>query len=180
MRTSLSVASAALGALFLLTPAVVAGEKHGVSSSVLIKAPVSVVWETIKRQRELDPDMEYSKTLSRSGNQAIIEQKFTGLPVWGSTTNVIQEQETPFSRVDYQLVKSDKLKALEGSWVLAPADNGGSTRLSLSSRLDVGIPFTGGIAKKVASRMVTKRLTNVKALAEQTQRKLVESGKGAL
>jgi hypothetical protein len=44
----------------------------------------------------------------------------------------------------------------------------------------VGIPFTGGIAKKIATKMVNKRLGNVKTLAEQTQRKLVESGKGTL
>jgi hypothetical protein len=171
-----------LAAVLALTsaPNAVAGETHGVSGSVVINAPPTVVWESIKQQRLLDPDMEYSKTLSRTGNSAVIEQKFRGIPVWGSTTNVISERETPMARVDYQLVRSDKLKKLEGSWVLSPAENGKSTRLSLSSFMDVGIPFTGGIAKKIATKMVTRRLTNVKALAEQTQRKLVESGKSQM
>jgi hypothetical protein len=180
MRKLISLCSALLACGTLVAPPVVAGEKHGVMGSVVIKAPANVVWDTIKKQRELDPDMEYSNTLSRNGNDAVIEQKFTGLPVWGSTTNVISEHETPFSRVDYKLIKSDKLKKLEGSWVLTPAENGASTRLSLSSHLDVGIPFTGGIAKRMATKLVSKRLTNVKILAEQTQRKIVESGKGTL
>jgi hypothetical protein len=180
MHKSISACLAVMSAAVLLTPPAVAGEKHGVASSVLIKAPAAVVWDTIKKQRELDPDLEYSNTISRNGNDAVIEQKFTGLPVWGSTTNLIREHETPFSRVDYELIKSDKLKKLEGAWVLTPAENGNSTRLSLSTLLDVGIPFTGGIAKKIATKMVNKRLGNVKTLAEQTQRKLVESGKGTL
>jgi hypothetical protein len=180
MRKLVSLCSVLLACSALAPPPVIAGEEHGVLGSVLIKAPADVVWETIKKQRELDPDMEYSNTLSRNGNDAVIEQKFTGLPIWGSTTNVISEHETPFSRVDYKLIKSDKLKKLEGSWVLTPAENGASTSLSLSSHLDVGIPFTGGIAKKMATKLVNKRLTNVKILAEQTQRKIVETGKGTL
>lgn len=171
-----------LAAVLALTsaPNAVAGETHGVTGSVIISASPDVVWDTIKQQRLLDPDLEYSKTISRSGNNAVIEQKFRGIPVWGSTTNVLSERETPNTRVDYQLVRSDKLKRLEGSWVLSPAADGKSTRLSLSTLLDVGIPFTGGLAKKIATRMVNRRLTNVKTLAEQTERKLVESGKRSL
>jgi hypothetical protein len=147
-------------------------KKNWVKCKLLIKAPPQVVWEAVHEERKHDPDMAYSKVLEQGVNEAKLEQKFTVIPVIGTTTCVMHQNEIPLQRIDYKMIKSDHLKAMEGSWVFTPAENGKSTVLELSTHLDLGIPMPWGgrsLMNNFAQKKIEKRLNRVKDTSEKIQ-----------
>lgn len=145
----------------------------GVSSSVTIAAPPHVVWAAVADQRKTDPDLIYSKVLSRQGNAVTLEQKFGKLPVLGSATATIRAEEVPHQRIDYHLVKSDKFKDMSGSWVFKPIDKN-TTKLELTNFVDTGMPQF--LVNQFTKNKVKQRLANVKVTAEKLARKLASNG----
>ncbi len=133
-----------------------------------IKAPPEIVWRAVHDERQNDPDIAYSKILEQSDNQLKLEQKFCFIPFLGSSTCVTHQVEVPNQRIDYKLVKSDHFKAMEGSWVLSPSDNGKSTVLEFSSHLDLGLPVPKMLMDGVTSKKMEKRLAHIKQMAEKT------------
>jgi hypothetical protein len=144
-------------------------KKNWVKCKLLIKAPPKIVWEAVHEERKHDPDMAYSKVLEQGVNEAKLEQKFTVIPVIGTTTCVMHQNEIPLQRIDYKMIKSDHLKAMEGSWVFTPAENGKSTILELSTHLDLGIPMPWGgktLMNSFARGKIEKRLNRVNDASE--------------
>lgn len=141
-------------------------EKHFVESKVLIKAPPEVVWYSVHEERKHDPDLSYSKVLEQGVNEQKLEQKFCLIPVIGSAVCVMHHTEVPNQRIDYKLLKSDHFKAMEGSWVLTPADNGKSTYLELRTHLDMGVPVPKMVMNSMTQKKLDKRLAHVKEMAE--------------
>ena len=121
---------------------------------MLVKAPAEIVWKEIHESRKKDPDLAYSRVLERSFDEETYEEKFVLIPILGSATCVLKDREVPLRRIDYQLIKSDRFKAMEGSWVLIPAEDGQLTILELTSRIDLGLPIPqsfvdNNLAKKI-------------------------------
>lgn len=131
-----------------------------------IKAPPEVVWKAVHDERQNDPDIAYSKVLEQGENQCKLEQKFTLIPVLGTSTCVTHQVEVPNERIDYKLLHSDHFKAMEGSWVLSSVDGGKSTQLEFSSHLDLGLPVPKMLMDSITSKKMEKRLSNIKKLAE--------------
>ncbi|MBS2000135.1 MAG: SRPBCC family protein [Candidatus Obscuribacterales bacterium] len=156
----------ALAALALLSTTPALAQENLVSGSISINAPARVVWEAVHTERQNDPDLEYSKVLEQHGNQTLIEQKFNALPVVGAAVCQLIQREVPNERIDYKLVKSDKFKALNGSWVLTSSPDGRSTTLELSSHLDTGLAYSQGVIDLLTKKKIDKRLENVKRAAE--------------
>ncbi len=150
------------------------------AASVVIKAPVSLVWRAVHVERTRNPEVEYSKVLSRSGNTSTIEQKFTNIPILGAVIAVTRQVEELNKRIDYELVQSDKFKAMEGSWEFSPVNGGKDTMLKLSSHVDVGVPFSGMFIKNATHKKIKLRLANVKSIAEKEQARLAAGGKAEL
>lgn len=146
------------------------------SAKILIKAPPKTVWETVHEERKKDPDLAYSKVLEQGHNECRLEQKFQLIPVIGTAVCEMHNSEIPGQRIDYKLLKSDRFKAMEGSWVLTPTDDGRHTYLELSTHLDMGIPVPGPIMTSVTSKKLAKRLGNVKKMAEQHHARVAASG----
>ena len=144
---------------------------------VLIKASPHVVWETVHEERKHDPDLAYSKILSQEKNQATLEQKFALIPVIGTAVCVMHNAEVPFERIDYNMISSDRFKAMEGSWVLTPGREANSTYLELSSYCDLGLPIPRSMIDGVTTKKLQKRLANVKTMAEATQGRLAAHSK---
>lgn len=136
-------------------------------AKILIRAPLDVVWRTVHEQRKLDPDLAYSKVLQEEGNNSLLEQRFILLPVIGATTCVMNNSEVPMQRIDYKLMKSDRFKAMEGSWVFTALDSK-STVLELSSYLDLGIPGTRGLLDAVTTKKLQRRVARIKDMSEAT------------
>lgn len=143
-----------------------ASEKQRVQSKILIKAPPEVVWFSVHEERKHDPDIAYSKVLEQGVNEQKLEQKFCLLPVIGSATCVMHHTEVPNQRIDYKLLKSDHFKAMEGSWIFTPAENGKATVLELSTHLDMGVPVPKMIFNNLTQKKLDKRLAHIKEMAE--------------
>jgi hypothetical protein len=149
--------------------------KSWVTGRVLIKAPPEVVWRTVHEERHKDPDMAYSKVLERGVNEETYEEKFLLLPILGSATCVLKDKETPLKRIDYSLVKSDRFKAMEGSWVFTPCEDGKFTTVELISRVDLGLPVPQNLLDGNLAKKIERRLVHVRSIAESTSSKLAST-----
>ncbi len=139
-----------------------------VSSSTTINAPVKAVWEAMRTLRRNDP--AHRKILSSGGGDYVVEEKFENIPVLGQAICTYKEHEVPMQRLEYSMIKSDKLKAFDGEWELsATAD--GKTNLKLSSRTDAGlcIPFANRITRSRTAKSIATRLDEVRDIATSTK-----------
>jgi len=149
-----------------------------VSDTVLIKAPCDQVWRTIHEERTKDPDLAYSKVIEQiSPTECKLEQKFNFLPVIGTSVCLMSNKEVVNERIDYALLSSDRFKAMEGSWVLTPCEDGHATKLQLSSHLDLGLPVPRAFMNSVTSKKIQKRLSNIKYMAETAHSSRVAAAK---
>jgi hypothetical protein len=143
--------------------------KPTVRARILVKASPAIVWHAIHEERHKNPDLAYSKVISggESKAESILEEKFVLLPVIGEATATLKMNETPMSRIDFKLVKSDLFKAMEGAWILTPADDGRSTVLELNSHLQMSFGVPSMILTSLTSRKLERRVTHVKDMAEK-------------
>lgn len=148
---------------------------HALNLKIHINAPASLVWQAIRENRNSDPDVEYSKITELSETQRILEQKYKSLPVFGSTTCVLQLNESIHKRIDYNLIKSDRLSEFEGSWILTASENGQTTELELSNHLKLNLPIPQRLIDAFAAPKMKARISWVKALAESKQKQQIAS-----
>jgi hypothetical protein len=170
-------ALAAVVSTVMVSPADARAIDGAVSSSVLIEATPEVVWRAVHEERMNDPDLGYVKVLEHKGNRMLLEEQFVSVPILGQVTAVLQQHEEPFKRIDYTLIRSDKFKRLEGSWMLTPMAGGKHTLLELSSLLELGVPFSGPFVKNATQRKIDKRVKNVKHAAEREAARMAGNGK---
>ncbi len=138
-----------------------------------IQASPEVVWHAIKHEQNGDSDLIYSKVISRAPGDTVSEQKLGHLPFIGTATSTMHTTEVPLKRIEYTMLKSDRFKAFEGSWVLTPAPNK-STYLELSSYCDIGIPIPRPIREGITVKKLEKRLANVKRNSELSKFQIAE------
>ncbi|MBX9695293.1 MAG: hypothetical protein K2Z81_23105 [Cyanobacteria bacterium] len=153
-----------------------AGNRTWVTGSTIIHAAPNIVWETVHEERKRDPDLAYSKVLEQGKNECRLEQKFVLIPVLGTAVCEMHNSEVPLKRIDYKLLKSDRFKAMEGSWVLTPSEDGRSTTLELSTHIDLGMPVPEQLTTNATKKKLARRLANVKKMAEKTHAQLAEKG----
>ncbi len=134
-------------------------------AQVMVDAPPDLVWQSVHEERRHDPDLAYSKVLEQKDNECRLEQKFVLIPVIGASVCEMKNWEVPGQRIDYKLIKSDRFKAMEGSWVLTPVKDG--TLLELNTHLDLGLPVPKPLMNSVTSKKLERRLGNVRKMAEE-------------
>ncbi len=139
-----------------------------VKAKLHIQASPEIVWQSIHSEQNGDADLVYRKVLSHGLNDVVSEQKLAHLPIIGTAVSTMHTTEVPLKRIDYSMVKSDRFKALEGSWVLTPASNK-CTYLELSSYCDIGIPIPRPLREGITVKKLEKRLVNVKHNSELAQ-----------
>lgn len=154
---------------FASLPADASNTDAMVSNSALIDAPVKDVWEAMKIIRKNDP--AHRRVISSGGGDYVVEEKFENIPVLGEATCTYKEHEIPMQRLEYSMVKSDKLKAFEGEWELTPCGDGKQTTVKLSSRTDAGIriPFADRITRSRTAKSIAQRLEEVREIAARTK-----------
>ena len=140
-------------------------EWPGAKSEIEINASPEVVWDAVHQQRASDPDIAYSKVIQEKDNRILLEQKYNALPIIGEATCLMVQEETPLKRIDYKMVRSDKFKAMSGSWILKPVSSG-KTILELRSLLDTGLPYSQLVINSLLQEKIVKRLNRVKLAAE--------------
>lgn len=146
--------------------------RRWVTAKIRIDAHPSVVWEAVHEERKSDPDLAYSKVVEEGKNEKTLEQKFQLIPVVGTSVCLIKSNEIPHKRIDYYLLKSDRFKAVEGSWILQPTEDG-ATILELASYIDIGLPAPRSVIENIAGKKLERRVSNVRRVAEQNQSKII-------
>lgn len=139
-----------------------------VSDTMTINAPVKAVWDAMRTLRRADPT--HRKILSSTAGDYVVEEKFENIPVIGDATCTYKEHEVPMQKLQYSMIKSDKLKAFDGEWILTPLGEN-KTSLKLSSRTDAGIriPFAERITRARTAKQIARRLAEVKEIATRPQ-----------
>lgn len=144
----------------------VAHEHQASQSHLVVNATPKQVYESIIKLR-LESNNKI-KEVENKGSSCLIEEKFDNLPVIGKAFCVYKETYTPYKFIEYAMVNSDKFKAFEGRWNIAPANNGAHTLLTLTTYIDVDIklPFAKQLTKIQTMSGVKRRLKAVKELSE--------------
>jgi hypothetical protein len=154
--------------------------KKGVHEEIIINAPPSIVWRCMEKQRTIDPD---STSVVKSSKNGVIyvEQKFSfPCPPFGSAECTLKLTEVVNHRVDFKLLESDDLKAMEGSWVLTSSANAKSSKLELYSYVEPYLMIPMFICNALGSRKAKKNLNAVKKLAESMVTQTAEPNSEAL
>lgn len=141
---------------------------------ITIKATPQTVFQAIRQHR--NDEEPHRRLQSFDGKTAIIHEDLEGVPIFGKVHCVWQEEELPFSRIDYRLVSSSKFKESYGSWILTPTHNGDETVLELKTYIDPGlnVPFAHELTKISTSRDSKSRLERVKTIAEALKKQTVQ------
>ena len=142
-------------------------QHRGVESSIVVDAPPKIVFESIQNSRFKEP--EHRKLVSHHNQVALIEESFPELPVIGMAHCTYKEIEIPFRKIEFQMVKSDKLKAFEGYWELTPVDNGEKTEVKLRtfSEPKIWVPFVKELSSTSTIKDINRRLKNLKRWTEE-------------
>lgn len=119
----------------------------------------------MQEQRKIDPDSAYVKPIGES----IVEQKFVFPSPFGSAECILHLNEKIAERVDFQMSSSEDLKAMEGSWILTPTDDG-HTKLSLSTYVEPDMILPRMIVNGIVSHRSKRNLAQVKKLAESSNK----------
>lgn len=164
------------------TSAVAHYKKPGdyVSSRILINAPVEIVWKMVHEERETAPNLVYSKLHKEDSNLLVFEQKWTIVPFIATTTCVISENEIPYKRIDYKVIKSNQFKVMEGAWIFTPINNGSDaakTELELTTHLELRRLAPMKLVNAMAKRKIEQRLAHIKELAEKPHANLDVDGR---
>lgn len=139
---------------------------HALKIHVHINAPPNLVWEAIRENRAADPDVQYSKFTEISDSERLLEQKYTAIPIFGSTICVLKLDEQLNKSIEYNLVSSDRLSEFEGRWVLCKAEEDGGTELELSNHLKLNLPVPQRLIDAFSAPKMKARVMFVKNLAE--------------
>lgn len=139
-----------------------------ISVRILVNANQRLVWQTIRDSRQDDPDVQYSKITQVSDTEKILEQKYVALPVFGATTCVMKVNEDMGKRVDYKLIKSDRLAEFEGSWILTQAGEN-KTMMELSNHIKLKLPVPQKLVDMFTGKKLAARALFVKTKAESAQ-----------
>ena len=131
-----------------------------------IAAPPDAVWQGLHDERKKDKDIVYSKTISQSGDDAVVEQKFKFGSLFGSVSGTIRLNETACKRIDYKLVDSEDFDAWEGSWNLIPSADGQATTLELKSYIDLDSPVPKAIINSIMQMRMQHMMATIKSIAE--------------
>ncbi len=148
---------------------------HGAESSVVIEGSPQAVFEAIQESRIKEPHRR--KLVSHHENVALIEEHFSELPLIGSACCTYKEVETPYKRIDFSMVTSEKLKSFEGSWILTPIGNGERTEVTLNtfSEPKTFLPFANQVACSSILKDIRRRLENLKSWVETPNHRSIAS-----
>ena len=112
------------------------------TATISIKESPIKVWEILTNYKETGkkmPDIKEVKLLKDISNYKIIEHTYKAPYTFGQKVKaIIKVQEDPNITISYKLIKSNRIKTLEGFWIINPTQNG--TLLTHSINLEPNLP----------------------------------------
>lgn len=133
---------------------------RGVSGSTIVNAPKETVWKTLTTVGNFD-----DKLISENGNEAIVEQKFKSLPMLSAIVIIVKAKVTPQEHIDFEMVKSERMKAFAGRYTLSAVDPK-HTKVHLTMYIDPGLPVPRFLVNRFIEGKVRSRLKRIKTLIE--------------
>jgi hypothetical protein len=134
--------------------------KSGATATVHINASQSVVWNTITDVKQFDNTID-----AETADGAIVEQRFTRLPLLGEMVVVFKVTTTPQQRVEFNMIRSNCLKAFSGNWLVTPISND-ETEVEMHSLVEPMLPIPQFLVNQFVSNKMHKRLLKLKKLSE--------------
>ena len=141
------------------------------SETIIINAPVEVVWNAIKAHRSSDARR---KLLSYDGKIAVIKELFEEVPVVGAAECTYTETEdAPLKQISYRMVNSNRFRTFEGCYTLEPGTMQNTTKVTLTAKVDPGIrfPFWQDVAKSSTQRDLKATLASISEIATRKSTK---------
>lgn len=137
-----------------------------ISESIKIEAPPEAVFEALRNYRTAAID--HRKLISFDGKNAIIEEELQAVPMYGKVHCLWLEKEIPYERIDYTLLKSNKLSSGSGSYIISNPEGHGASVLELVSQLQsqCHMPLAREISLAASRKDMRARLQYIKHLAE--------------
>lgn len=106
----------------------VQGSQGRYSASVTVPVTAQKAWSVLTNYESMAgvmPDIQQAKVLSRSGRSLELAQTYKAPYTFGQSIKArLQVQETPPSRMSYQLISGDRIKQLQGNWTITPVQGG--------------------------------------------------------
>ena len=113
-----------------------------ITATIIINETPIKVWETLTNYKETGkkmPDIKQVKLIKDSSNYKIIEHTYKAPYTFGQkVTAIIKVHEDRNIIISYQLIESDRIKTLEGFWIINPTQDG--TLLTHSINLEPELP----------------------------------------
>jgi ribosome-associated toxin RatA of RatAB toxin-antitoxin module len=115
------------------------GNVYEVSARGEVAAAPAAVWRILtdyERMPEFVPDLHTTRVLSRSGDQAVLDQTGSARLLFfrRAIHLVVQVREQPISQVDVSLVEGD-MKVYHCTWRLVPLPDNGGTRVLYNGKM---------------------------------------------
>ena len=137
-------------------------KEPGVREKVRINTPHHHVWKILTNADKFNASIQTEKK-----NEAIVEQRFKTLPIYGTAITTLKVTAVPRTSITYEMLNSNKLKAMSGGWKLTPL-NENTTDVELYSYVDPGLPVPQMVVNHFVRRKVKGRLKKTKLLAESS------------
>jgi ribosome-associated toxin RatA of RatAB toxin-antitoxin module len=130
-----------------------------------VAASPQAVWRILtdyEHMAEFVPDLQRVRVLSRSGDEAVIEQlgEARFLFFRRAIRLVVQAHEQPISQIDISLVDGD-MKVYNCTWQLAPVPETGGTRVSYSGTVAPKFYVPGMLGSNLIRRDIEKMMVAV-------------------
>jgi hypothetical protein len=162
---------AALAAIIcvLFAGPTLAKSSSSLTERIQIDATSELVFDSIRKYRTCE--LHHRHLVSSEGNHALIEENLQDVPLYGTVRCLWLEEEIPYKRIDYKMVKSDKFSSASGSYIILPSQASGSVTLELDSQFEIGLhlPFAREISQAAARKDMRTRLELIKNLSENRQ-----------
>ncbi|MCP9807968.1 SRPBCC family protein [Cyanobium sp. HWJ4-Hawea] len=104
------------------------GSNGKYSASVVVPVSAQKAWGVLTNYESMAgvmPDIQQAKVVSRSGRLVELLQTYKAPYTFGLSINArLQVQETPPSRMRYQLISGERIKELQGIWSITPVRGG--------------------------------------------------------
>lgn len=104
------------------------GSQGSYRVSVLVPVSAQKAWAVLTDYEAMAgvmPDIQQAKVVRRSGRSLELAQTYKAPYTFGLSIKArLRIEETPPSRMSYQLISGDRIEDLQGTWTLTPVNGG--------------------------------------------------------
>ncbi len=140
---------------------------YDITSSGAVKASPAAVWKILTNYDKMPdfvPDLATSRVLSRSGDDAIIEQFGVArfLFLQRDIHLIVLAKEQPMTRIVISLVSGD-MKVYQCQWELVPVPETGGTRINYTGKMAPKFYVPGMLGANIIKGDITRMMAAVLA-----------------